>query len=420
MTRLRLAVCLLTFCLAGLVECQRLRAEANWPQFRGPRGDGTSPAKDLPITWSETENIRWKTPIHGKGWSSPVVWGEQIWLTTATEDGHRRSVLCVDLASGKIVFDKLVLEMDNPQYSHPTNSYASPTPCIEEGRVYLHFGAEGTYCIDTRTCEVLWSRLDFPCNHHRGAASSPILFENLLIVAFDGYTEQYVVALDKSTGKTVWKRDRNIKYKNDNGDIKKAYGTCTIIEVDGRPLLVSPSAECTIAYEPHSGDEVWRVHHGGMNQAARPLLAGGRLILSSGAGGVKLLAVDPKGRGDITGTNILWTYGKVVPSRSSSVVVGDLLFMVNDAGIASCIDVKTTDQKWHERFGGDYAASPIYADGRIYFFSEDGRSPVIEPKSEFKLLAENKLGDCFKASPAVVGKAFILRSRTDLYRVEKP
>lgn len=394
-------------------------AEMNWPQFRGPRGDGQSPNTGLPQTWSETENIRWKTPIHGKGWSSPVVWGNQIWFATATVDGKQRFAVCVDLESGKIVHDVQVLDVPKPQYAHDMNSHASPTPVVEEGRVYFHFGSTGTLCLDTKTGKTLWEQHDLPCDHHRGAASSPIVFENLLIVPFDGVDIQYIAALDKATGRIVWKRDRNITtYKSDNGDLKKAYGTCTVIDVAGRPQLIAPSAEATIAYDPRTGDEVWRVRHGGMNVSARPLFGHGRLILNTGAGGLKMLAVRPDGKGDVTDTHIDWTYGKTVPTRPSQLLVGDLLFMVNDDGIASCVDARTGEQKWQHRFGGNYSASPVYADGRIYFFSEDGHTPVIAPEAEYHELAENKLGDGFMASPAIVGRSLILRSRSHLYRVE--
>lgn len=402
--------------------CARpLVAEPNWPQFRGPRGDGTSPAQGLPLTWGETENVRWATPIHGRAWSSPVVWGNQIWLTTAPEDGKQRSAVCVDLESGKIVHDLVLVELAEPPFAHRYNSHASCTPVIEEGRVYVHFGSVGTWCLETRTGKTIWSRTDLPCDHFRGPASSPILYQNLLIVPYDGFDLQYVVALDKDTGSTVWKTDRNITtYKGKDGDTKKAYGTCTVIDVGGRQQLIAPSAEATMAYDPLTGKELWRVRHGGMNASARPLFADGRLIVNTGAGGLKLLAINPDGQGDITDTNILWDYGKVVPTRSSQILVGKLLFMVNDAGIASCLDVSTAQQLWQERLGGDYSASPILAEGRIYCFSEDGRTPVIEPGPVYRLLADNHLGDGYMASPAVVGKAFILRSRTHLYRVEKP
>lgn len=407
-------LCLLSSASSSIAD------ETNWPQFRGPRGDGASPNTGLPLTWSETENIRWKTPIHGKGHSSPVIWDNQIWMTTATEDGKERFAVCVDLATGKIVHDVRVMQIADPQFSHEMNSHASPTCAIEASRVYLHFGSTGTMCLDTATAKTLWMRTDLPCDHHRGPASSPILFENLLIVPFDGVDIQYLVALDKQTGETVWKRDRGIAYKSDNGDIKKAYGTCEVIEVAGQKQLIAPSAEATIAYDPRTGNELWRVRHGGMNVSARPLYDRGRLILNTGAGGLKLLAVKPDGKGDVTDSHIVWKYAKTVPTRSSQLIVDGLLYMVTDQGVAACINAETAEPVWTERLGGDYSASPVYVDGRIYFFSETGRTVVIKPGPSYEQLADNQLGDGFMASPAVSGKALILRSRTHLYRVEKP
>ena len=199
-----------------------LRADTNWPEFQGPRANNQSDATDLPTTWSETENVQWKTPIHGRGWSSPVIWGNQIWMCTATEDGKEMSGICVALDTGKIVYDLKLFHNAEPRFCHSMNSYASCTPAIEAGRVYLHFGSYGTACVDTGSGKTIWTRRDLPCDHWRGPGSSPILFEDLLIVHFDGYDYQYIVALNKETGETVWKKDRNIDFQTDNGDFKKA------------------------------------------------------------------------------------------------------------------------------------------------------------------------------------------------------
>ncbi len=223
----------------------RLAAEENWPQFRGPRGAGHADVAGLPIRWSETENVRWKTRIHGKAWSSPVIWGDQIWLTTATPDGHQLFAICVDRATGNIVRDLQIFDIKKPSYCIPFNSYASPTPVIEAGRVYVHFGSAGTACLDSASGKVLWTRQDLPCDHHRGPGSSPILHDNLLIMHFDGVDQQYVVALDKLTGNTVWKKSRDIDYQTDDGDFKKAYATPTIVEIGGKAQLISPAAMAT-------------------------------------------------------------------------------------------------------------------------------------------------------------------------------
>jgi outer membrane protein assembly factor BamB len=390
-----------------------------WPAFRGPAGDGSSDATGLPLSFGETENVKWKTPIHGLGWSSPVVWGDQIWLTTATDDGKEMFAVCVSLATGKIVHDVKLFQNDEPAFRHATNSYASPTPVIEEGRVYVHFGTYGTACLDTETAQVLWQRRDLNCDHFRGPGSSPIVHGDLLFVAFDGYDVQYVVALDKHTGKTLWKKDRGIDYGTDNGDLKKAYSTAVVIEHEGRVQIVSPSATETQAFAPEDGRLLWRVRHGGMNAAARPLFGNGLVYIAAGDGGLSLVAVRPEGEGDITDSSIAWSSKKSIPKRPSQLLVGDLYFMINDDGVATCLDALSGDVLWTERLEDKFWASPIVAEGRIYCFGQNGYCPVLAADREFKLLEENTLGDGYNASPAVVGKSLIVRSRTHLYRIEK-
>ncbi len=407
----------MTAFLAFLTVSSLVQAD-DWPQFRGPRGDGQSSATGLPVTWSESEHIRWKTAIHGKGWSSPVILNGQVWITTAPEDGKQLFAVCVAADSGKIVRDVRVFSIEKPAFCHTMNSYATPTPALEEGRVYVHFGSAGTACLDTQSGQVLWTRQDLPCDHFRGPASSPILYRDLLIVNFDGFDYQYVVALDKHSGRTVWKRDRDIDYRTPDGDGKKAYGTPQVVEANGRAQLVSPAAVATLAYDPLTGEELWRVRHGGMNSSARPLFGQGLIFINTGAGGDRLLAVRPGGRGDVTESHVAWKQAKTVPTRSSQLLIGDLIFMVDDAGVASCLEAKTGHPVWQHRLGGKYSASPVAADGRIYFFSEDGEMPVIAPAAEFKSLAVNRLDEGCMASPAIVGHALYVRTRTHLYRIE--
>ncbi len=404
----------------SLAATLTLHAGDNWPQFRGPNGDGISDAKDLPVTFSETENVRWKTPIHGKAWSSPVVWGDEVWVTTATPDGKELFAVCVDLNTGKIKQNMKLFEIAEPQYCIDYNSYASPTPVIEQGRLYAHFGAAGTACINTGIGKVEWTRQDLPCNHFRGPGSSPIVVDDLLILTFDGFDYNYLAALNKKTGEGVWKRDRNIEYKTDNGDYHKAFSTPQVIDVDGKRQLISPSAEATIAYDPATGEELWRVRTGGMNAATRPVYGNGLVYSIAPAGGFQLFAVNPKGSGDITNTNVVWKNGKGAASRASPLLLDDLLFENSDAGVLSCLDAKTSKQIWQNRTSAKMSASPVYADGKIYFFGEDGEAPVIEAGHEFKLLANNHLADGCMASPAVVGKSLIVRTKTSLYRIEKP
>jgi outer membrane protein assembly factor BamB len=409
----------LTLLAAWLLIAPGLSAAEHWNQFRGPRGDGQAGSASLPLQWSESQNVAWKTAIHGKAWSSPVVWGEQIWMTSATEDGKQLFAICVDAATGRIVHDLTVFEIAEPMFCYPYNSYASPTPVVEEGRLWVHFGSAGTACLDTASGQVLWTRQDLPCDHWRGPGSSPIIFRDLLIVNFDGYDLQYVVALDKHTGKTVWKADRTIDYGTDDGDMKKAYCTCTVFEHQGRLQLVSPAAVGTVAYDPLTGKELWKVHHGGYNAAARPLYSHGMVIINI-EGGLKLLAVRPDGAGDVTKSHIVWTCNRQTPTRPSQLIVQDHLYMVNDQGIVTCLDIKTGEPVWTERMGGRHSASPIYANGRIWLFDEENKSRVIEANpSEFRLLAVNPLDAGCMASPAVIGDALIVRTKTHLYRIEE-
>ncbi len=410
----------------------------DWPGYRGPTADGHAPRECRPpVHFSENQNVRWKTPIHGRGWSSPVVLGKQVWLTTADEVKGNKTpppkkgspppnpvtqvsffAICVDRDSGRILHDiKLAVEK-NPAYCHPFNTYASCTPYVEPGRVYVHFGSHGTWCLDTATGKVLWERRDLPCDHYRGPGSSPVVYGELLYLIFDGFDYQYVVALDKHSGRTVWKTDRNIQYKNDDGDFKKAYATPVLLQIDGRPQLICPSAEYTIAYDPRSGAELWRVSHGSMNAATRPVMGHGLLYLTSGSSG-RLLAVRPQGRGVLGEQHIAWRAFKGVPTRSSLLLDGDLLYMVSDQGIASCLDARTGKVYYSERLDGEFSASPVLANGRIYYCSQNGKVFVLRAGREFEIEAENRFDDGFMASPAVSGDHLILRTRTHLYCIGK-
>jgi len=393
----------------------------NWPEFRGPTADGHSPVKRAPVTWSETQNIAWKTPIPGKGWSSPVIWEQQIWLTTAPLDGKSMSAVCLDLKSGKIVHDVKLWDVEKPQFCYDMNSYASPTPAAEAGRVYVHFGVHGTACIDTASGAVLWKRPPFdpelPCNHHRGPASSPILHRDRVILTFDGFDVQYLVALDKRTGKIIWKRDRKIDYGTTDGDAMKAYSTPRVIIVAGQEQLVSPSAGATVAYDPASGDELWRVRSGGMNASLRPLYANGLLYGTTAAGGFQLFAMKPVGTGDLTNTQVVWKQEKGAAKRSSPIVVGERIFMAGDDGMLTCVNALTGAFLWNKRVGGQFSASPVFAADKLYFPNMEGTTFVLEPAAEYKELAANKLDSGCFASPAVIEGALILRTKEAVYRI---
>jgi outer membrane protein assembly factor BamB len=411
----------------GVLGLGGLHAGENWPQFRGPAGDGRSDAKGLPVTFGENEHVKWKTAIHGKAWSSPVIWGNQIWLTTATEAGDALSVMCLDKTTGAILRDEVLFRVAEPQFCHRFNSYASPTPVIEDGRVYVTFGSPGTACLDTRTGQVLWQRTDFVCNHFRGAGSSPIIDGERLYLSFDGSDFKFIVALDKRTGRTVWKADRSVDFKDldetgrptAQGDFRKAFSTPHLTVHDGRPLLLSSGAKAHYAYEPATGAEIWRLEERAQHSAStRPLVAHGMVYFQTGFGKGQLLAVKLGAKGVRPETDIVWREKTNVPNKPSMLEHDGLLFMADDAGIASCLDAATGAVVWRERVVGAQSSSPLLAEGKIWFLGESGVVTVIEAGRTFRKLAENKFESGFMASAAVSGSALFLRTRTHLYRVE--
>ena len=414
--------------LAAALLGSPILAADNWPQFRGPDGDGRTDAKGLPVQMGEGVKVKWKTPTHGKAWSSPVVWGREVWLTTATEDGKELGVMAFDRETGKVLHDKVLFRVAEPQFCHKFNSYASPTPVIEEGRIYVSFGSPGIACLDTKTCAVLWERRDFVCNHFRGAGSSPIMWNGLLIHHFDGSDRQYLVALDKKSGTTVWETKRSVDYKDLNpdgtvqaeGDWRKAFATPHVTEWNGKPQLLSSGAKAHYAYEPATGKEIWRFEeHSAHSASARPLVGGGMAYIPLGFGKKQIVALKLGGSGVLGDSAVAWRVEKGAPNKPSLILDGEWLFVVDDKGIASCFDAKTGALKWGERVGGDYSASPLLAEGRLYFFSEQGAVIVVAAKPEFQKLAEGKFDDGFMASPAVSGKALFLRTKGALYRVEE-
>ncbi len=415
--------------LVGIITLPGAFADDNWPNFRGPTEYGRADDARLPLRWSEQENIVWKTAVKGKAWSSPVIWGDRIFLTNAPEDGSRLSVVCIDKETGKVIYDQQLLTIALPQYCHPFNSYASPSPVVEEGRVYLSFGSPYNACLDAATGEVLWERTDFVCNHFRGPGSSPFLYKDMMILHFDGSDQQYVVALDKETGKTIWRTDRTVDYQDTNpetgkiereGDWRKAFSTPIIIEVRGRDVLVSLGSMAMYAYDPTDGKELWRVEFAESHSGAcRPVFSHG-LILTSTGSGAELWAIRPDGQGVVTDTHVAWKHPRVaVPRRSSLVVVEDSIFMVDDSGVGACLDAKSGKLFWKKRVGGKFSSSLIHANGRIYCFDQEGKTTVVQASRKYKVLAENQLDEGFMASPAVSGNALFVRTRTHLYRIEE-
>jgi hypothetical protein len=406
-------------------------AQADWPEFRGPQGDGhvSAPGQDagLPLHWSETNNVKWKTEIPDRGWSTPVVMNGQVWLTTATVDGHDFFAIDVDADTGKVRFNEKLFHCDHPEpLGNNVNAYATPSPVIEPGRVYVHFGSYGTACLDTETGKTIWQREDLRCRHYRGPSSSPILFRNLLILTFDGADLQYLAALDKTTGQTVWKTDRSAEWNDADvpgqmardGDLRKAHSTPLLVTYEGQPQLLSTGAKAAYAYDVMTGKELWKIHFPAWSAAPRPVCDQGLGFFVTGHGQTELVAVRLGGHGDVTDSRTAWRVESMVPRTASPILVDGLLYMVSDDGVISCLEESSGKQVWHSRIGGTFAASPIYGDGRLYFFNQQGKATVLKPGRSFEVLATNSLPNGFMASPAVSGHALFLRTRTDLYRIE--
>jgi len=385
----------------------------DWPQFRGPSGQGQSAETGLPIAWSESQNVVWKTAVPGRGWSSPVVAGGRVWVTTSVDGkGASLRALAFDVASGREAVNVEVFRLRSADLTNPKNSHASPTPIVEGDRLYVHFGAEGTAALTT-SGEIVWTAR-FPYDSQHGNGGSPVLYGDLLIFSCDGSNDAFVVALDKRTGKVRWKTSRRQPWD-------QAYSTPLVIRAGDRDQLVSVGAYRAAAYDPQTGKEIWRVSYAdGFSNVPRPVFGHGLVYIATGFQQPSLLAVRADGAGDVTKTHIAWTLKRGAPLTPSPLLVGDELFVVNDAGIASCLDAKTGATHWVQRLGGAFSASPVFADGRIYFLSEEGTSTVLAPGREFRKLAASTLDGAILASMAVSERSIFIRTNTHLYRLALP
>lgn len=411
---------LTTGILSATLLVTSVQADANWPRFLGPNEPGHAHAKNIPTEFAEGKNVRWKVAIPGEGWSSPVVEDSQVWMATAQDEGKSLRAVCVEKETGKLVYNVELFHVAAPAPKHDLNSYASPTPVLEVGRAYFAFGMYGMACVDMNSGKVLWRNTNIPHDHGgNGPGSSPILYKNLVILNCDGTELRYVVALDKKTGKQVWKTNRSNDMSKDNPQKRKAYATSTIINVNGQDHLISPGAFRLSAYEPLTGKEIWWVDIPGFSNVQPPVYDHGLIYISTGFMKAQLWAIKPTGHGDVSNTHVVWTYKKGVPNKPTPIVIGKEIYIVSDDGMMTCLDAMTGEEIWKERVGGAYSASPLYVDGHLYLFSHTGDITVLQPGRTYKVLAKSSLGDGFMSSPAVVDDALILRSKSHLYRIQK-
>lgn len=402
------------------VVCVSETQAADWPQFRGPGGQGHSDATNLPLTWSETENIKWKVPVAGLGWSSPAIKGDQIWITSAVDDGKTLHAIALDRATGKSLHDVTIFELAEPGPVHAKNSHASPTPLIEGDRVYVHYGAHGTACLKTDGT-IVWKTQDLKHDHRHGPGGSPVIFEDLLILNCDGSDIQFVVALDKNTGEIRWKKKREHIGEDrltGKSNVPMSYTTPLLTEINGTIQLLSSGADSIVSYNPRNGEEYWWFRYDGYSNVPRPVVGKGLVFISSGYDRPEFYAVKVDGTGDVTESHLGWNMKKAAPLNPSPLLVGDELYLVDDDGIATCLDAVTGTQHWQRRIGGNFSASPTLADGKIYLLDEDGKTTVLAPGKKYEVLATNTLEGRTLATPAMVDHSVFLRTDTHLYRIE--
>ncbi len=410
-----------------LINISSLIAQNHWTHLRGSHLDGRAAAGSYPVFFELSDSQIWKTPLDGLAWSSPVVFGNQVWLTNATPDGSKLSVVCVDFTSGKILFDHVVYKPEEIQQMHATNSYATPTPAIEDDFVYIHYGTYGTACFNTRDFTLVWSRTDLNCQHMQGAASSLLLHRDRLIVHIEGTDVQYIAALDKRSGEMLWKRHRPLDLYKDIAPVyRKAYTTPIVVMVEGVEQLISNGAQLCIAYDVATGEELWQLWYGYDSTVGMPFVYNGIVYFNSGwifepdrASYVKLFAVDPRGRGDIAKTHLLWQTETDVPQITTPVVVDDNIYMVHERGTVTCLKAETGEVVWKERLRGMFNASPIYAGGHIYIFDTRGTLYILKPSGTYELVAEYSLGETVKATPAFVSGSLVVRTDKHLLRLHQ-
>ena len=398
---------------------------SDWTHFRGSKLNGVSLESGFPLSWNDSTNISWTYPDPGKGWSSPLVYGEQVWITTASRETREMRAICLDLQSGEELHKLLIFQPESLYRIHAVNSYATPTGAIEAGFIYLHFGRYGTACLNTTTGERVWERTDIQCEHIQGPGSSLMLYEDKLIVHMEGTDVQQILALDKSTGKTIWITERPADLYEDMADIgKKAYVTPIVVKVKGRDLLISNGSSVCIAYDAETGKEVWRIIQGEDSTISMPVEGDGLVYFYTafvtGEDGIKyteLFAVDPAGTGDISTSHIRWRMKAPILQLSTPVYVDKRLYTVDSRGVFYSLNATTGQIEWSEKLKGKFHSSPIFADGYLYISTIKGETLVYKAGATPELVERNKLKGEIWATPAFSGGAILMRTSEFLYRI---
>ena len=395
-----------------------------WTKFRGPTGDGHVTVKSIPLKWSDTENVKWKVSVPGKGWSSPVISKGKIYLTSAVAEGdnqdaadvHRElRVICYDSSDGKELWDTKVFEqMPLKRPIHHKNSHASPTPIIEDGKVYVHFGHMGSACLDLKG-KILWKNNELKYDPLHGNGGTPIIVDNLFFYSADALTNPFVVALDKNTGKVLWKKQRS----ETDQSRKFSFSTPTLIRMGGRSQIISPASGAVFSYDSKTGEELWSVDYGGWSVIPKPGVYKNMIYVGTGYERAHILGirVDEKSKGNVTESHVEWEITKRAPNTPSFMVVDDLLYFISDGGIATCVEPLTGEIIWQERTAGPISASPVYFNGMIYFLDEQGKTTVIKAGRKFEIITENKIKERTLASFGISEGAIYIRSEKSLFRI---
>ena len=385
----------------------------DWTEFRGSKADATATGPATPLVWSDAQNFAWKSELPGLGWSSPVIAEGVVYVTTAVTQGSELSLraLAIDAATGKIRWDREIRKLDNIPAIHSKNSHASPTPIVHDDAIYVHFGAMGTARL-AKDGTIVWANTELNYPHVHGCGGSPILYDNKLLIVCDGGKDPFVVALDASTGKRAWNRPRSFKPA-----ISHSFGTPIVTVIDGNAQLLAPGPDHFAAYDVATGEELWHVRAPGWSVVPQPVIGHGMVFYNHDYDHPELMAVKLGGKGDVTDSHVVWRIQRGAPSTPTPLLVGDELYFVSDKGIASCVDARTGKQHWMERLGGNFSASPVFANGLVLFLDEDGHAYWIKPSKTFEVVQRNEVTGRTFATPAFVDGAMYLRTDKALLKI---